>query len=416
MKKLAISLSSFALLMAFALNLTACVPKVQAADLMAGITGDPVQGKDSDANFIAKMADFAIELFRRAQDQKKSSLVSPLSVLLALAMTANGADGQTLAEMEAVLGKDIPLAELNEYLYTLANNLPSEEKAKLSIANSIWFRDDESLKVEKDFLQRNADYYQASAFKSPFDQQTLRDINRWVEKNTEGMIEDILDEIDSRTIMYLINAVAFVAEWEKAYTKNDTWTGDFTNSGGGKQTAKYMNATESLYLEDSRTTGFIKPYANGKYSFAALLPNEGITIEDYIADLSGNHFLNIIQGAQSVPVATSLPKFSYDYTIRLNDALVAMGMPQAFSPEADFSRLGQAANGNIFIGEVLHKTFIQVDEQGTKAAAVTKVDMKCTSVLIDEKVVVLDRPFVYAIIDNASNLPIFIGAVMEIAD
>ena len=136
-------------------------------------------------------------------------------------MTANGAANETLSQMEEVLGKDIPLEELNEYLYYYVNNLPSEEKSKLNIANSIWFRDDEDrLTVEKDFLQKNADYYNAAIYKSPFDDQTLQDINYWVKTNTDGMIDKILEKIDDDSIMYLINAIVFDAEW-KIYNKSD---------------------------------------------------------------------------------------------------------------------------------------------------------------------------------------------------
>ena len=182
-----------------ALNLTACAPKVQAADLMAGITGNKVQGKAADDRFIGNTADFSLELFKRSVAEKENSLVSPLSVLLALAMTANGADSETLAEMEmeAVLGKDISLEDLNEYLYTYVKHLPSEKNSRLSIANSIWFRDDENrFTVERDFLQKNADYYNAAAYKAPFDNQTLKDINTWVQEKTENMIDKILDEIN----------------------------------------------------------------------------------------------------------------------------------------------------------------------------------------------------------------------------
>ncbi|MDD2283046.1 MAG: serpin family protein [Eubacteriales bacterium] len=408
---------SLLLLAAITVNLSACVPSVQAADLMTGISGKSVQGKDADAKFIGNTADFSLALFKKASSEEKNSLISPLSVLLALAMTANGADTQTLSEMEAVLGGDIGLDALNEYLYSYVTNLPKDKKARVDIANSIWFQEDEDqLLVEKDFLQKNADYYNAAAYKSPFDGQTLRDINNWVKENTDGMIDKILDQISPAAVMYLINAVVFDAQWDTVYKKNNIHQGEFTNLDGTKQTAEFMHSEESIYLDDGRATGFIKPYADNKYSFVALLPNEGITVGDYIQGLTGEGFLQTIDGAVNTAVSAALPKFSYDYTIQMNAALLSLGMPTAFSPEtADFSKLGKSARGNIYIGEVLHKTFIQVDELGTKAGAVTKVEMKCGSVM-EAKVVRLDRPFVYAIIDNASKLPVFIGAVMEIAD
>lgn len=408
---------SLLLLAAIPFNLTACLSSVQAADLMAGISAQTVQGKTADAKFIGKTADFSLNLFKQAIAEDKNALISPLSVLLALAMTANGADNQTLAEMEAVLGGDIPLAELNEYLYSYVENLPSEKRAKLTVANSIWFRGDENrLTVEKDFLQTNANYYKAAAYKSPFDKQTLKDINNWVKKNTDNMIDKILDEIAEDAVMYLINAIVFEAEWETVYNKNNIFEGEFTAFDGRKQKVELMGSEESFYIDDGRATGFIKPYANNKYSFVALLPNEDIALSNYVEGLSGERFLQTIDGAVNTLVSATLPKFSYDYEIQMNDALKALGMPTAFSaPQADFTKLGRSTRGNIYIGEVLHKTFIQVDELGTKAGAVTKVEMR-DEAYVETKIVVLDRPFVYAIIDNASKLPVFIGTVMEIGE
>ena len=166
-------------------------------------------------------------------------------------------------------------------------------------------------------------------------------------------------------------------------------------------------------LDDGRATGFAKPYAGGKYSFAALLPNEGVAIADYVASLSGETLIKTITGAEKTAVSVSLPKFSYDYTVKMNDALKALGMPDAFFRRPGrFQRLGRSSRGNIYIGEVLHKTFIAVDELGTKAEAVTKVEMKDEAYV--ETKIVLDRPFVYAIIDNATALPLFIGTVNSI--
>jgi len=403
----------FLLLAAMAVNTAGCAGKVQAANLMEDVSAQGVDGKLADAKFIENTADFSVELFQRTIAWDQNSLVSPLSVQLALAMTANGADAETLSQLEAVLGGEIPLAGLNEYLYSYVENLPSEEKAKLNIANSIWFRD--GLAIEENFLQTNADYYDAAAYKSAFDQQTVKDINTWVEENTHGMIDKILEEIAADAIMYLINAIAFEAEWENEYPKENIYQDEFTAQDGSKQMVDFMRSTEFKYLDDGQATGFIKPYANGDYSFVALLPNEGTTLQEYIDGLTGQQFLETVNSGTETSVTAILPKFSYDYTVQMNDALKEMGMPAAFSgQEADFSKLGSCPDGNIYIGEVLHKTFISVDELGTKAGAVTKVEMRVTGAPIETTTVKLDRPFVYAIMDNATNLPIFIGTVLEI--
>lgn len=401
------------LLSAGLLSLAGCAVKVQADDLMKNITPGKVSGRAADDAFKSGAADFAVRLFQNTREGEKNSLISPLSVMLALSMTANGAKGETLAQMEALLGGDIPIDELNEYLHAYVGSLPSSEKAKLTLANSIWFKDS-GFTVEEDFLQRNADYYGAAAYKSAFDEKTLRDINNWVKENTDGVIDKILDQMDSYAVMYLVNAVLFDAEWQNIYHKHEVRGGTFTAIDGIKRTVSMMYSDENCYLDDGRATGFLKPYKNG-YSFAALLPNEGIALDDYIASLTGGGFLNTVKNAREVPVEVAIPKFSYDYDIEMSGTLKALGMTVPFDAElADFSGLGRSPDGNIYICRVLHKAYIAVDEKGTKAGAATAVETVKAAEMLSEYAVTLDRPFVYAIIDNAAGLPIFIGAVTDI--
>ena len=395
------------------MSLSGCGTTVQAANLMEGIAAKPVSGKAADDAFKNSSADFAIKLFQQTRDGNKSSLISPLSVMLALSMTANGAKGETLVQMEALLGGDIPMETLNEYLYSYIKALPSEKTAKLNIANSIWFRDN-GFTAEKAFLQKNADYYGAEAYKSVFNEKTLRDINNWVKKNTDGMIEKIIDNIDSDAVMYLINTVLFDAEWENIYKKDEISDGTFTALDSTKRTVSMMYSVEQRYLDDGKATGFIKPYKNG-YSFAALLPNEDISLSDYVASMSGKAFVDTIKNARDVPVETAIPKFSYDYDIEMSSVLKALGMTLPFeAAEADFSALGHSDSGNIFISRVLHKAYIAVDGKGTKAGAATAVETVYTALEEGVYKVTLDRPFVYAIIDDAARLPVFIGAVTDI--
>lgn len=395
------------------LRLTGCAAKVQADDLMKGITPEKTSGRAADDAFKNGAADFAVRLFQNTREEGKSSLISPLSVMLALSMTANGAKGETLAQMEALLGGDIPIGELNEYLHAYVGSLPSSEKAKLTLANSIWFKDS-GFTVEEDFLQRNADYYGAAAYKSAFDEKTLRDINNWVKENTDGVIDKIVDQMDPYAAMYLVNTVLFDAEWQNIYRKHEVRDGTFTAIDGAKRTVSMMYSNESLYLDDGKATGFLKPYKNG-YSFAALLPNEEGALDDYIASLTGEGFLTTVKNAKEGPVEAAMPKFSYDYGIEMGDALKALGMTVPFDAElADFSGLGHSSDGNIYISCVLHKAYIAVDEKGTKAGAATAIEAPAAGNWEDRRRVILDRPFVYAIIDDAAGLPIFIGAVTDI--
>ncbi|MFR5889917.1 MAG: serpin family protein [Lachnospiraceae bacterium] len=403
----------FFVLCAGTVNLSGCTAGIRAADLTEGIKAKPVSGRAADDAFKNSSADFAIRLFQKTRDDSKNSLISPLSVMLALSMTANGAKGETLTQTESLLGGDIPMETLNEYLYSYIKALPSEKTAKLNIANSIWVRDN-GFTAEKAFLQKNADYFDAAVYKSAFDVKTLRYINNWVKKNTDGMIEKIIDDIDPDAVMYLINTVLFDAEWENIYKKDEVRDGTFTALDGTKRTASMMYSAEHLYLDDGKAIGFIKPYRNG-YSFVALLPNEDISLSDYAASMTGKSISDTIKNAEDVPVETIIPKFSYDYDIEMSGALKALGMPLPFDAEkADFSALGSSGNGNIFISRVLHKAYIAVDEKGTKAGAATAVEIKETAVAVDIYSVTLDRPFIYAVTDNATGLPVFIGAVTDI--
>ena len=390
--------------------------RVASDNLMKNITASEVGTVTLEDEFVTSTADFSMNLFNNTTVKEKNSLISPVSALSALAMTANGADNKTLEQMSRVLGNGMSLEHLNLYLYSFAKSLPSIDKSKLSIANSIWFRDDENrLEVKKDFLQKNADFFDAEAYKSAFDSKTLKDINNWVYRNTDGMIEKILDKINPDTIMYLINSITFDAEWKDKYTSSDVHNGKFTDYKGDKDNVSFMNSVESLYISANNATGFIKPYYGDKYSFVAILPSEGVSLSDYTKRLSGQKFVEMIKNAQKKSVETSLPKFSAEYSVQMADALVALGMPDAFSPDdADFSKMAVSARGNIYIGEVLHKTYIEVNENGTRAAAVTKVEMRETSMPFFENKVILDRPFLYAIIDNKTCLPIFMGTVVDI--
>lgn len=414
--RIILTLASLLLLLSIVLNLGGCMNSFASDDLMKGVKARNVTGKDSDDAFILAQTELALKLFKASANESKNEnvLISPLSILLALAMTANGADNETRAEMEALLGGDIPLEELNEYIYTYVNSLPSSEKAKLEIANSIWFKDSESFKANKDFLQTNADYYGAEIYKSAFDESTLNDINSWVSKNTDGMIKKIYDEIDPDSVMFLINALVFDAEWEKKYTEKNTWERTFTSVTGEERTVEFMHSSEYKYIQGKNVNGFIKNYKGGKYSFVALLPDKNVSIYRYIESLSAESIAKLLDNVYSNEVKAAIPKFESDYSIILNDILSDLGMSSAFaSGSADFSKLGHSDVGNLFISEVVHKTFISVDENGTKAAAVTGSNVDCEGES-STVTITLDRPFVYMIIDNETNLPIFIGAVTDI--
>ncbi len=392
-----------------------CNDIVKSPNLMNNISAGDVSEIPLSAPGNSAVTDFALRLFKAGNEDGKNTLISPLSVLAALSMTANGAKGDTLTEMENVLG--MPVAQLNGYMHSYMNSLPQGEKYKLSLANSIWFTDDDRFTVNENFLQTNADYFGADVYKSPFDGTTLKDINLWVEQKTDGMIPEILEEIPKEAIMYLINALAFEAEWTEIYTKDAVSTNTFTTADGTKQEVEFMYSTECGYFEDENAKGFIKYYKDRKYAFVALLPNEGVTVHEYVNSLTGESLAETLANPQDIPVKTAIPKFETEYDTEMSKLLSAMGMPKAFDGfEADFSALGTSSAGNIFISRVLHKTFISVGEKGTKAGAATAVEMQdeCAPEFEESKKVYLDRPFVYMLIDCQNNIPFFIGTLNEV--
>lgn len=386
-----------------------------AEDLLGNLVSRDVAGAEADDAFVLAQTDFALSLLQHTAEDDQNTLISPYSVMQALAMTANGANGETKAEMETALG-GLPLNELNEYLYTQRTSQPDSDSCKLLTANSIWYRDDaERLQVSQDFLQTNADYYDAAAYSAPFDDSTVRDINSWIAKNTDFMIPKMIDELDPATVMCLINAVTFDAKWQSPYFENQISDGTFTAYDGSTQTVEMMYSDEYCYLEDENATGFYKYYEGGRYAFAALLPNEGITITEYLDRLTPESLHETLANPERTSVITGLPKFSCDYGNSLNETLAAMGMPGAFEPSADFSNMADTETGFLYIGDVLHKTHIDVDENGTRAGAATVVMMEDGCAPIGHEVV-LDRPFVYCIVDTETSLPVFMGTMLSMAE
>ena len=376
--------------------------------------GDEVMswsGYDEDG-VNTKLTEFSIRLFEQnIKDQEDGSgniLISPTSVITALGMTTFGARGETLSQMEQMFG--ISRATLNAYNHQQLMN-PSKE---LKLANSIWFTNDERLTINEIFLQFNEECYGTDVYETAFNDATVDAINEWVEQNTDGMIKDILDEIPEQAVMYLINALAFEAEWEDQYNEAQILDNfDFRTANGETQKVNMMCSDEYYYLEDDNATGFIKYYKGRKYAFVALLPNQGTTVEEYAKRLNGENLHNMLENPIETLVDAQIPQFSYEYAVQMNDILKELGIKDAFDPaKADFTNMASSTEGELFISRVLHKTFIELTAVGTKAGAATVIELEDMGYFPQEhKEVHLDRPFIYMIIDCDSNTPVFIGTV-----
>lgn len=383
--------------------------KTYATDFMDGVkAGTPTEVQVQEKTWTG-MRDFSVKLLQSTCEEEENTLVSPMSVLSALAMTANGARGETRSQMENTLGGTV------EQLNGALTGLGQEEDSPLYLANSIWFAEGGRITPNPDFLQINADYYRAGVFEAPFDQTTVTDINRWVKEHTHGMVEEILKKIPHDTVMYLINALAFEAEWENPYQKDDVWQQAFTNQVGEVQQVSMMHSEETFYLRDDQAQGFMKYYQGGRYAFVALLPDKGISVLDYVEGLDGQQLKKLLENPKSVPVVATMPKFESEMEVDLREVLKEMGMDLPFdSAQADFTDLGTSPEGNLYINQVFHKAYLEVEEKGTRGGAATAVEMNTEAAPEEQMVVTLDRPFVYMVVDTSSMLPVFMGTVLSV--
>jgi len=401
------------LVVSILLSCSGCTVKISAKELSKDYQTQTSQVMNISDSFVKETADFSLALFKKlVTKDAENDLVSPISALYCLALIANGANGQTKKQMEEVFGMDV--STLNQQLYAYAASLYNGENCKLNLANSIWFYDNQDeLHVNEEFLQTNANWYNAQVYATPFDNTTLNDINAWCKKYTDGMIEKMIDSINPGTIMYLINAVAFDAKWAVKYENSDVKDGLFTNYDSVTKTVKMLSSQEFNYLSSDNACGFTKNYEGDKYSFVGILPNEGIDVYDYVNSLDGQTWIDLWNSKETGEVYVQMPEFTYNASMDLTDVLKQMGMVDMFDAGADFSNIGASNRGNIYCSEVRQKTYIQVDRNGTKAAAITWGGMKNTAIA-EPKRVYLNRPFVYAIVDNETHLPIFIGVVTNL--
>ena len=406
-----VALISLFLLAVMLTSLVSCAVNVKAEDLSAGYSRKSTSQGEVNDEFKSAMVDFAFKLFKATiTKDNENDLVSPLSAINALAMVANGAEGETKTQIEAAFGMDIE--SLNKSLYAYTTSLYSSNDCKLKLANSIWFRNNGLIQLKENFLQANADWYNTKVFAAPFDASTLKAINNWCKDHTDGMIKNIIEKINPDDIIYIINALVFDAKWNGEYKANKIKSEKFNNYNGKKTSVEMLNSNEKAFLKGDGFKGFAKNYTNNKYSFVALLPDESIDIYDFIDTLSGEKWLSIWNNQTIESIDVKLPEFTYEVQMDLNQPLINMGMTDMFLPNANFSKLSENA---LYCSKVFQKTYIEVNRKGTKAAAATIISYSMGSAVVGyTQTVYLDRPFVYALVDNATGLPFFIGAVTNL--
>ena len=381
-------------------------------DLMDGLTVE-TEGVDTEniEPGAAAVSGLAVLLLQNEMG-KENPLISPFSVAAALGMVMNGAEGETLAQMCAVLGA-VP-DELNGYFCVLGSD------EHLHAANAIWYNESRAdFTPDPDFLVKDLTYYNADARAVVFDAAGQAAINAWVAEKTDGMIDSIIEELDPHSVMVLANALSFEAEWEEPYFDYSIGDGTFTAASGDKRSVTMMYSRENAYIRDDGAQGFIKYYADSDYAFAVLLPDAEVGLDDYITCLNAGTLSRVLGDVQWANVDAAMPKFTVDYSKELSESLISLGMELAFDPNlAEFDAMSIDDN-DLYIEKVYHKTHIEVGEQGTRAGAATAVVMNDTCVAMAEGELIeitLDRPFLYMIIDCRTNTPIFIGAATDIGE
>lgn len=359
---------------------------------------------------------FGFKLFTvvNKDETSKNVFISPVSVSMALGMTLNGANGNTRDAMVQTLEfTGMTEADINasyKSLITLLTGL--DPTVKFQIANSIWYRPD--LNVEQAFKDVNKQYFNAEISSLNFaDPNAANTINSWVDRSTNGRIKEIVpNPIPREMVMYLINAIYFKGTWTYRFDPNATLDDFFTLPDGSRKPCKMMSQKAKFrYLSNDQLQAIDLPYGDAGFSMTILLPKAGTNIDDFAGKLTQQQWSDWTGSLQTKEGDLFLPKFKLEYDKKLNDVLKVMGMAIAFSTsDADFTRIDK--QGGLFISEVKHKTFVQVDEEGTEAAAVTSVGIGRTSIG-DNFTMRVDRPFVFVIRENNSGTILFIGKIVE---
>lgn len=377
--------------------------------------------KKVDERLIAATSRFTFKLYNQVlkQGTTKNVFVSPSSVMLALAMTYNGAEGETRQAMAQALEiEGLSLQEVNRAFADLTSMLgTADPKLQLKIANSLWAKKGISLKP--DFIQRSKEHYAAEVTTLDFSNPTApATINLWVSSNTDNRIDKIVDRISSETILFLINAIYFKGQWTNEFEKGKTREDDFKLADGGQKKIPMMSQSGKYnYYKGKDFQAVSLPYGTGRMSMYVFLPDKRTTLGQFEGDLTVENWETWIKSFRMAPGEVMLPRFKIEYEVDLNEVLKALGMAEAFDPRrANFSGIAQLSQAQrIYISKVKHKTFAEVNEEGTVAAAVTAVEMQVTSVQPPQEnfIMKVDRPFFVAIRDNLTGTVLFMGSIVD---
>jgi len=359
-----------------------------------------------------------INLFQELSEAvtEENLFISPSSIITALAMTYNGANGETQQAMEKTLQLEgMSMDEVNSAFADLLTILQNPDpKVELNVANSLWARAE--VDFYEEFLELSRNYFQAEVTALDFDDPAAAEtINEWVRNKTGDKIENIVEPpINPDTILFLINAIYFKGEWTEPFEAELTRDIPFNMPGGTKKDHPTMFRYGNYsYLENELFQAVSLPYGkNERISMYIFLPAAGINLENFNAELSPANWKQWLGSFGNMEGELGLPRFKFEFETSLNDALIALGMGTAFDQAtADFSKM-RPVPPRLYISAVKHKTFVEVNEEGTEAAAATSVEISVTS-MPETFSMVVDRPFFFAIVDDLTGTILFLGSVSE---
>lgn len=384
------------------------------------ITELPRDLSAAEAKLIAADNEFGLKLFRQIRAEEgdgRNLFISPLSVAMALGMTYNGAAGSTESAMRGTLELgDLSREEINAAYRDVIDLLSGLDRSvRFKLANSIWYR--QGLAVRQEFIGLNREYFDAEVAALDFNApEAAATINNWVDEKTEGRIEDIVaDPIANDLVMFLINAIYFKGSWTARFDPALTRPGPFTLSDGTRIDVPMMSTEDAIdvgYFADENVTVVDLPYGGQAYSMTIVLPDTDRDLAEVIEGLEGDTWRTWVEGLEVHGIVITMPKFTLEYELEMNDVLKALGMAIAFDRNAaDFSLIADVSPERLYISEVKHKTFVEVNEEGTEAAAATSVGVGVTSADPTPPRIVIDRPFAFAIRERLSGTILFVGAI-----
>jgi len=395
---------------------TLAVGVASCGDAFAPIDDLPRELSIAETKLVDADNRFAFKLFREVnaqEDDTANVFVSPLSVGMALGMTYNGAAGTTRDAMQQTLELDgMTIEEVNEAYQSLIELLRNlDPRVEFLLANSIWYR--AGVPVLPEFIELNQRYFDAEVIELDFSDPTAVDvINGWVSAQTKGKIDEIVDPpIHPLTFMFLINAIYFKGDWTYQFEPSRTKNEAFALPSGSQVSVPMMSRGEAIPVrvyQNAEYTVLDLWYGSQAYSMTIVVPQDAQTINDVARAVSEGQWNSWTESLDSTSAFVSLPKFTLEYEIELNDVLKALGMEIAFTGAADFSNM--IPGGGAYIEKVRHKTFVDVNEEGTEAAAVTSVEMRYESAPL---ALMVDRPFMFAIRENYSGTILFMGKVVD---